>query len=548
IFPGGQGGINGAIVADPVNTNVFFISGDRQNGPFTNVNGCRDYSANIFRGDAGQPATNLWQNVVGNGAQGSAPHADSRAMAFYNVGLAGTILYAGDGGLSRLADPNNTIPDRRWVDDNGSLRPTEIHSVAYDSVNHAVIAGAQDVGTPMQVGPGNYTWNEQISGDGGNVAVDNSSTPGTAIRYSCFYYLSGMNRTTWTNNICVATNTVGLLIGNGPNSGTNLNALNANNTPDDGDEPIITGVQFYNPYQLNAIDPTHMLIGTSNALYESTDKGDHLTDLAINTGNYVGTAAFARGAGSSPIAYGSRSNGVPMVDAFYVGSGNYLIHRVVAGGGYTFPQLPAGCFARSVVMDPQNYKNVYVLDYFQRVFASFNEGTNWINLTVNLTNLCPDIRCLEIFSPTNTPLNTVLVAGGQSGIFYMPRPAAGGTIWTNLGTGLPHALFLDLHFDYANSVLVAGSLGRGAWTIQNFFRGDGAPLAGPTLNIQPTGTNVVLSWSNAFPGYSLESSTDMIHWTPVAATVDPVNGINSLPQPAGGGNIFYRLTAPASVQ
>ena len=549
IFPGGQGNNQGAVLADLNNTNVVFVAGDRQNTPFPNVNGCNAFSANIFRGDAAQPPAGRWQTVVGNGAQGSSPHADSRALIYYDVGLAGTILHAGDGGLSRLADPNNTIAARRWIDDNGNIRPTEFHSVAYDSVHQIVFGGAQDVGTPMQTGANNFIWNEQFQGDGGKVAVDSTSTPGTSIRYSCFFYLAGMARTTWTNNVCVATNPVILLIGNGANSGTNLNALNVNSKPDDGGDggdeedvaPIVSGVQFYNPYTLNIINPSRMLVGTSNAIYESFDKGDNLTDLGINTGFYIGTGSFIRGAGSSPIAYGSRFNGAPRPDVYYVGTGNYLIHRVTAGGPNTFPQLPVGCIARSVVMDPQNYKNVYVLDYFQRIFVSFNEGTNWINLTANLTNLCSDIRCIEIFSPTNTPLNTVLAAGGQGGVFQMRRPAAGGTIWTNLGTGLPHALFLDLHFDYANSVLVAGSLGRGAWTVQNFFRGDGSLLPSPYLTIEQSGVNVILSWPVAVSGYVLEASSDMTGWSPVSATVEPEGANNFVTVPITSQSQFYRL-------
>ena len=35
--------------------------------------------------------------------------------------------------------------------------------------------------------------------------------------------------------------------------------------------------------------------------------------------------------------------------------------------------------------------------------------------------------------------------------------------------GLPHALVLDLHYDANDDVLVAGLLGRGAWTLTGFF-------------------------------------------------------------------------------
>src|SRR5262249_52431425 len=42
---------------------------------------------------------------------------------------------------------------------------------------------------------------------------------------------------------------------------------------------------------------------------------------------------------------------------------------------------------------------------------------------------------------------------------------------------LPHALTLDLHYDYTDNVLLAGTLGRGAWTLSNPFSSGGSLLA-----------------------------------------------------------------------
>jgi len=95
IFPGAQGGENGAIAADPTNPNVVFIAGDRQDGPpFPNPNGCNDFSANVFRGDASVLPDNPWICVVCSGALGSSPHADSRTMVFDS---SGNLLHGNDG-------------------------------------------------------------------------------------------------------------------------------------------------------------------------------------------------------------------------------------------------------------------------------------------------------------------------------------------------------------------------------------------------------------------------------------------------------------------
>jgi hypothetical protein len=129
-------------------------------------------------------------------------------------------------------------------------------------------------------------------------------------------------------------------------------------------------------------------------------------------------------------------------------------------------------------MDPQNYRKIYVLDNQSRVWASFDEGASWINLTANLPSLTGSVRTIELFSPNAGVRNTVLIAGGLGGVFQMRRPGAGGASWTQLSTGLPHGLVLDLRYDYATNVLVAGILGRGAWTLKNVFPGGGGGALG----------------------------------------------------------------------
>jgi hypothetical protein len=101
VFPGGQGIVHGAITADPVDPNIVYIGGDRQDFPFPNANGCNNFSANTFRGNAA--LSSPWQNVVCNGAHGTSPHADARDLDFDNFG---NLLQANDGGFYRLNDPS----------------------------------------------------------------------------------------------------------------------------------------------------------------------------------------------------------------------------------------------------------------------------------------------------------------------------------------------------------------------------------------------------------------------------------------------------------
>jgi len=441
LFPGNQGSIHGSIVAHPTDPNVVFVAGDRQNNPFPNANGCNNFSANVFRAVFAVGGS-TFTNVVCSGANGTSPHSDSRSMAF---DANGRLLQGNDGGIFRLSNPDNT--SRVWSSINGTIQPTEVHSVAYDPLSSVVFGGTQDTGTPVQSAPGNVTWNELLQGDGGNVAVDTDQTThsGTTLRYTSFQFLGSFNRTTWNaSNVRLGGFTIlGLAITSGSGTGQTLSNFDPN-------------VQFYNPYTLNRINPARMLIGTAT-IYESMDRGDTLANLGF-TGSFI-----------SSLAYGSRLAGVAVPDVFYVAAGATILHRVNVGDPITTLAAYTGSTIRGLVMDPNNYKALFVLDNQNRVWMSLDEGATFTNITSNLPSLATDVRSIEVYSPTATGRGRVLMVGTGTGVQKMPSPGAAGTAWLPLGAGLPNALVLDLHYDYSQAKLVAGLLGRGAWIANNPF-------------------------------------------------------------------------------
>ena len=459
LFPGTQGSIHGAIAADRTDPNTVYLSGDRQDTPFPNANGANNFSSNIVRNVSG-----AYQNMVMNGANGTSPHADSRALAF---DANGDLLHTNDGGIFKLTNAN--VPaTRRWVSIMGNITPTEAHSAAYDPVSNVTLSGNQDCGSSYQLAAGATLANELIQGDGGNVAVDSdqSAHPGTSIRYTSFQSFQFFNRSTFNaaNTMTAGLTGVGLNIVAGAGTGQTLGAFD-------------TTIPFYTSFALNRITPSRMLIGTAS-LYESLNQGDSLTNLG-SLGATVGSINA-----NNPISYGGKNpDGTANPGAFFVGAGASLRHRTADGQTVnTVPAYPGGTI-RAVVMDPQNVTHVFVLDTSSRVFSSFDDGATWINLTANLGTLCPSVRSLELFSPTASPINTVLVVGGQGGVFQMRRPDAAGTSWTVLSTGLPRVLVYDVRYDYTNNVLSAGTLGRGVWTLTGFFRGGagtGLPPGTPT--------------------------------------------------------------------
>jgi hypothetical protein len=119
-------------------------------------------------------------------------------------------------------------------------------------------------------------------------------------------------------------------------------------------------------------------------------------------------------------------------------------------------------------MNPKDYRQVYVCDINNKVWGSSNEGVNWVDLTGDLGAATGLVTTIEVFSPDATVGNTTLYAGGF-GVFQLTNPLSGGH-WTPVtgpaksgGSKIPPAVVADLHYDYDKNVLVAGTLGRGAW-------------------------------------------------------------------------------------
>src|SRR5262249_41285231 len=90
INPGGQGFLHFSMAADPNTPNVVYVGGARQPvlsaGTSVNSIGANDFSGRLFRVDTA--ANNPGTQIVANGANGTSPHADSRALVF-----AGNNLY-----------------------------------------------------------------------------------------------------------------------------------------------------------------------------------------------------------------------------------------------------------------------------------------------------------------------------------------------------------------------------------------------------------------------------------------------------------------------
>ncbi len=472
----------GPIVVSPANATIVFSASDSG-------------TPNHWRGNGIIAGGGQWYKVDGPNAGGTGPHTDIRDWVF---SADGTVMFeADDGGVYRLRNPSSLSP--RWESAIGNLRVTEFLSVGYDTLNNVLFGACWDNSIPHQTVPGSIAWgaNERFSRDGIQVGVDNTSTPGASIHYSSQQSLFEFIRRTYTSPTAFTEQPVQLLIRVGPNQYSGNNFVEGALTPDDDND--LGTIDFIQPWRLNAVDGRRLLIGT-DYLYESSDRGDHFESLGGIGQNRLGQPIPINPVGKvRSYAYGHPQN----ADIFYVGTvgnaGGHLLWLRSSGTGYPAPldsyQNAGGSNPYSMVMDPNDWHRLYVVDNQGRLWRTTDAGSTiggWINLTGNLGSLSTDPRVIEVFSPTARPDEQALLVGGFGGVFVLRNPSAAGTtaVWERLGDNLPNVIVTDLHYYRQDDVLVAGTYGRGAWTMPNTGRAifpNDCFLDGNVLKVGPTG-------------------------------------------------------------
>ncbi|HUE89781.1 MAG TPA: PKD domain-containing protein [Vicinamibacterales bacterium] len=456
------------LVVDPNSSDIVYVSGVTQLGPFPNSVGATSFHALMFRGDATRArgltgnVSNQWDHLThaagnalmpnGGTVGNSAGHADSREMTF---DANGNLIEVSDAGVLRRTNPGNNTGD--WVSINGNIQVTEFHSAAYDTNFDIIIGGTQDTGTPEQTATGSLIWNSLAVADGGKVAVDDA-VGGTSVRYFSFQNLGSFTRRT-CNPGCA--DVVVPLTGRGP-------------------------AQFYTPLAINVNDPTRLLLGTVGGLSESTDQG--------NTASIVpGSAVTANS--DAAMVYGHANN----AELIYVGAGTQVFVRTIAGGNLapTAGAFPGGTVF-GVAVDPADENSVYAIGN-ATVFQSLDGGANWTDITGNITADGAGTFRSIAYIPDGS--NDRLAVGTNAGV-QVSRESSFGS-WFQLGDGLPHAPVWDLDYDVADDLLLAGTLGRGAWTLSAVTTLNTPPVAdaGPDQVVEctsPCGADVQLDGSASF--------------------------------------------------
>lgn len=419
-------------------------------------------------------------------AAAGAPHTDGRDCAF---GADPNVLFeTDDGGIYRLVNALGTqqFPAREWQAAVGNLRVAEFHAIAYDSVNHILFGATQDNSVPQQTARDGIDWgiNEDPWGDGFEVGVDNTGVQGASVHYSSQQSLFHAHRRMYTSPTQV-TQDVGIpFIINGT-GGLGYNVVEGA-LRDDGS---LGSVRWNQTWAINAVDGKRMLLGT-DYLYESFDRGDTFDSLGGLTTNKKGEWIPDNPVGSvSAYAYGHKTN----PDVIYIGAAGKLLLRSAKQGLPTEVVAYPGSAPVGIAIGPGSWQRAFVLDALGHVFDTRDGGASWRDLTGNLASLTGDLRAVEVFAPAYPIVGEVIFVAGYGGVFVCKNPGSGKlAFWQKHGSDFPNAVVTGLHYSAADDVLIAGTLGRGAFSLKAVTE---TVVGGPALKVKASqGTDCMGGW------------------------------------------------------
>ncbi len=433
--PGGQGGLHTSLAADPNNSNILYVGGDRQplsfgdTFNFPNSIGANNFSGRLFRGDASQPSGNQWTPLTHVGtASNSSPHADSRDLAF---DVNGDLIEGDDGGVYRRTSPQDATGD--WLSLNDNLQITEQHDLAFDPANDILLSGNQDNASGQQSVPSGLVWSfPGTSGDGGDVVIGPGAVANQTVRIWSSQNLQGRRRATYdaSNNLV---------------SNVALPLAGASISP-----------QFKTPLAFNQSAPNRLLVGGANGVFESLNRGDTVAAVpgpAVVADSFFGGASIAAGGvGNDDLLYVAGC-----VGSCSAGGDDGLYRRTTSGGSLSLAQASSSMVG--VAIDPDDATHAFAVD-FTNVYRTTNSGASFGNVTGNLPTLNPGtIRTVEYI---NSPSGDGVVVGTDRGV-YLAQSGSGFTTWSTFGHGVPNTPVYELIYDQPNDDLLAGTMGSGAY-------------------------------------------------------------------------------------
>lgn len=112
-----------------------------------------------------------------------------------------------------------------------------------------------------------------------------------------------------------------------------------------------------------------------------------------------------------------------------------------------------------IAIPPAEPNTAFAIDA-GRVFRTTNAGVTWTDVTGDLLTLGGIVlRSVAYCADLN---GGSVVVGTNAGVFAAAGP---GFNWSGLGSSLPSVPVLRLRYSLPSRLLLAATLGRGAWTL-----------------------------------------------------------------------------------
>ena len=433
-----------AITPDPTNPALVYVAG-----------------GGIARGESSGRNGYAWSRMDGcpsgsslnsGSIDCSAPHSDGRQLL---VDRTGNLILVCDGGIYARSEPQSSLGF--WRSLIGNLQVGEYHNIAWDSKFEVAVAGTQDCGTQRQLGALEGRWIQILGSDGGFVQVDSESLPDLSFVYACTQNF-GLSRFTFNSPVGIVSQVFPAL------------------RPIDAAVPVQG--RFTTPFALNSQTRTRLVIAAANGIYESRDRGDTV-------------AMILPGVTADSLLYGGIIEGASDPELLvFPGSDQRLHFRTGRSSNFENSRQPSPRNLIGLTGRPSDCRTLVVIDT-ANVWISFDFGGSWLPITGNLD----DVGALRVVRIAEASVGFAILLGTDRGVYLTLGEALG--VWSKLGVNLPNAPVFDLDFSSADDVLVAATLGRGAWIVRDalhFAFGRLGPVVGAPLMKQsiPNGSTLRL--------------------------------------------------------